>query len=222
MSNTKVEIEKLQVQVEELQAQIEQLKAEEGAREEEPRDNLMGWWAHHEKHGNVLIACQHADERGELFVMCPDDEFPDGADGRFVDQRELTFPEQTTRPEDVPVGEAWLVDADDGYDSTTNAPAVKEHTGLWITGENTKGAETSWTDHEVTLITPLIPARPHDKPQIVTTQEEYAALPEGSVVAKPGEDPWTRNYVWEQVGATVDDVVLAGTTRHILRRGRGE
>ena len=223
MTSQQQRLKELQQQAKDLAEQIEQLKAEEAREAKQPRDNLLGRWARHEEYGHVLIACQHADERGGLFVAYPDDGFPDGADGRYANQRELTFPEQTTRPQDVPVGEAWLIDADDGDDSTTNTPAFKESTGLWITGKNNKGDESEWYDNEVTLITPLIPARPQVMPETVTTHEEYEALPEGSIVAKPGEDPWTHKpYVWVQVGATTNDLVLAGTTRHILRRGWGE
>ncbi|MGJ4082043.1 hypothetical protein ACN4DI_01920 [Corynebacterium macclintockiae] len=222
MTSNHKRLEELQQQAKELAERIEQLKAE-GAREvKQPRDNLLGRWARHEEYGHVLIACQHADERGGLFVAYPDDGFPDGADGRYANQRELTFPEQTTRPQDVPVGEAWLVDADAGDASTTNTPAVKESTGLWITGENNEGGVRAWSDNEVTLITPLIPAHPQDTPETVTTEDEYAALPEGSVVAKPGEEPWVHlPHVWAQEGAATDDLVLAGTVRHVLRYGWG-
>ncbi|MGJ4168328.1 FlxA-like family protein [Corynebacterium macclintockiae] len=223
MTNNRKRLEQLQEQAKQLQEQIEQLKAEEAREAKQPRDNLLGRWARHEKYGHVLIACQHADERGWLFIASPDDGFPDGANGRYANQRELTFPEQTTRPQDVPVGEAWLIDADDGDDSITNTPAVKESTSLWIAGENNNGDENAWANHEVTLITPLIPARPQDTPETVTTEEEYGALPEGSVVAEPGENPWVHlPFRWLQEGATTDDVMLAGTARHVLRRGWGE
>ncbi|MGJ4108532.1 hypothetical protein ACN4DQ_07745 [Corynebacterium macclintockiae] len=221
MTSNHKRLEELQQQAKELAERIEQLKAE-GAREvKQPRDNLLGRWARHEEYGHVLIACQHADERGGLFVAYPDDGFPDGADGRYANQRELTFPEQTTRPQDVPVGEAWLVDADAGDASTTNTPAVKETPGLWITGENNEGGVRAWSDNEVTLITPLIPARPQDTPETVTTEDEYAALPEGSVVAKPGFQPWTqRGYTWIYRDHSRSTAEMAGTTRHVLRWGR--
>lgn len=81
----------------------------------------------------------------------------------------------------------------------------------------------AWSDNEVTLITPLIPARPHDNPETVTTQEEYAQLPEGSVVAKPGEEPWVHlPHVWAQEGVATNDMGLAGTARQVLRRGWGK
>ncbi|MGJ4126736.1 hypothetical protein [Corynebacterium macclintockiae] len=216
MTSQQQRLEELQQQAKELAEQIEQLKAE-GAREvKQPRDNLLGRWARHEEYGHVLIACQHADERGGLFVAYPDDGFPDGADGRYANQRELTFPEQTTRPQDVPVGEAWLVDAQDRVRTEKDVVALKTKDDLW-----TSSGFLEWTDDEVELITPLIPARPHDTPETVTTEEEYGALPEGSIVAKPGEDPWTHKpYVWEQRGAITDDMMLSGTTRHVLRWGR--
>lgn len=222
MTSSQQRLEELRQQIKALAEQIEQLKAEEAREAKQPRDNLLGRWARHEEYGHVLIACQHADERGGLFVAYPDDGFPDGADGRYANQRELTFPEQTVRPEDVPVGEAWLVDATDGYSNQHNTPALKIGASLWVTPIQGTNDESEWHNYEITLITPLIPARPQDTPETVTMEDEYAALPEGSVVAKPGEEPWVHlSHVWAQEGAATDDLVLAGTVRHVLRYGWG-
>ncbi|MGJ4079222.1 hypothetical protein [Corynebacterium macclintockiae] len=217
MTSNHKRLEELQQQAKELAERIEQLKAE-GAREvKQPRDNLLGRWARHEEYGHVLIACQHADERGGLFVAYPDDGFPDGADGRYANQRELTFPEQTTRPQDVPVGEAWLVDAQDRVRTEKDVVALKTKDDLW-----TSSGFLEWTDDEVELITPLIPALPHDTPETVTTEDDYGALPEGSIVAKPGGNPWVRMpYMWVQRADGADNSEMAGRTRHVLRYGWG-
>lgn len=156
-------LEELQQQIKDLTGQIEQLKAEEAREAKQPRDNLLGRWARHEEYGHVLIASQHANKHGGLFVAYPDDGFPDGADGRYADQRDLTFPEQTTRPQDVPVGEAWLVDAHNTNDHQHNTPALKIGAALWVTPIRGTADESEWHNHEITLITPLIPARPQDK-----------------------------------------------------------
>lgn len=214
-------LEELKRRVKELAERIDQL--EEQSNNVLPITGLLGRWAKHPEHGDVPITMDRPLESRAIKIAYLSEEGCEEGMFRYVSIDDLKFPEQTTRPQDVPVGEAWLIDADNGDNSTTNTPAVKESTGLWITGKNNEGGVNAWSDNEVTLITPLIPARPHDTPETVTTVEEYEALPEGSVVAKPGEDPWTHKpYVWEQVGATIDDVVLAGTTRHVLRYGCGE
>lgn len=98
MTSNHKRLEQLQEQIEQLQAQIEQLEEEVTREAKQPRDNLLGRWARHEEHGHVLIACQHTEGSGRLFVVYPGDEFPDGTGGSYVDLNELTFPEQTTRP----------------------------------------------------------------------------------------------------------------------------
>lgn len=119
--------------------------------------------------------------------------------------------------------------------------ALKLDDGWWATYDDRDG---EYLNRFVTLITPLIPARPQDTdrelsyweqqiqigkhereatPETVTTEEEYGALPEGSVVAEPGKQPWTHTFhVWAQGSDTTNDYGLSGTTRQVLRRGRGE
>lgn len=220
MTSNYKRLEELRQQAKTLAEQIDQL--EEQINNARPTTGLLGRWAKHPEYGDVLIAGDKSDN-GLVQIVYLSSISINGTYSRTVNIDYLTFPDQTTRPEDVPVGEAWLVNADDGNDSITNAPAVKEPTGLWITGENNKGYENAWTNHEVALITPLIPARPQDAQETVTTEEEYEELPEGSVVAKPGENPWVRlPYMWVQSGATTNDMGLAGTARQVLRRGWGK
>lgn len=217
MTSQQQRLEELQQQVKDLAEQIEQL--EDQLNNAEPTTGLLGLWATN-RHGKQVLITTDRPVDGWIettFVS------PDGTTSEKAEPFDsLSFPDQTTRPQDVPVGEAWLVDAHNGFDTQPNTPALKIAPGLWVTPTRETADESEWHNYEITLITPLIPARPHDTPETVTTEEEYGALPEGSIVAKPGEDPWTHKpYVWEQVGAITDDVMLSGTTRHILRRGVG-
>lgn len=222
MTSQQQRLEEIRQQIKDLAEQIEQLKAEEAREAKQPRDNLLGRWARHEEYGHVLIACQHADERGGLFVAYPDDGFPDGADGRYANQRELTFPEQAVRPEDVLVGDAWIVDVHNG-DARQRAQAIKIDENLWVADAELIDDDYEWIDSDITLITPLIPARPHDKPETATTEDEYSALPEGTIVAMQIGGPWIREGdAWTQGDESVTAAQLSGITRHILRRGWGE
>lgn len=223
MTSQQQRLEELQQQAKTLAEQIKQLQDQ--LNNTQPTTGLLGRWARHEEYGHVLIASQHANKHGGLFVAYPDDGFPDGADGRYVDQRDLSFPEQTTRPEDVPVGEAWLVTTCDGVRVEKNVVAFKLNKHLWVTGDmEGRTAEATWLNDEVELITHLIPARPHDTPETVTTEEEYEALPEGSVVAKNEERAWTLMGGKWQSGTfnTASHLGMEGTPRQVLRRGWGE
>lgn len=218
MTSQQQRLEELQQQAKALAERIEQL--EEQINNAKPTSGLLGLWATNRDGKRVLITTDRP-VGGWIETTYVN---PDGTTREKAEQLDsLSFPDQATRPQDVPVGEAWLVNAADEDHRLDNIAALKVYEDMWETGGRDGGLSMEWDDNEVELITPLIPARPHDTPETVTTEEEYEALPEGSVVAKPGEDPWThRPYVWEQVGATIDDVVLAGTTRHVLRRGSGK
>ncbi|WP_298076111.1 hypothetical protein [uncultured Corynebacterium sp.] len=217
----KQRLEELKQQAKELANQIDQL--EDQINNAQPTTGLLGRWAKHPKLGDVLIAEDKPTHKGLIHVSYLSGDAIGGAQGNFVLIDDLTFPKQTTRPQDVPVGEAWLVDAHNGFDSQPNTPALKIAPGLWVTPAREAADESEWHNYEITLITPLIPARQHDTPETVTTQEEYGELPEGSVVAKPGEKPWVHlPHVWVQEGATTNDLVMARTTRHVLRRGWGK
>ena len=218
MTSQQQRLEELRQQAKELTEQIEQL--EEQINNTQPTSGLLGRWAKHPEYGDVLITKDRpsGDWIDVIHVTA------NGTTCEMVERFDyLTFPEQTACPEDVPVGEAWLVDVNDGNRSAERVTALKNGSDYWNTGDNIVDGAYWWNDDAVTPIAPLIPARPQDTPETVTTEDEYEALPEGSIVAKPGEDPWTKKpYVWEQVGYTADDVVLSGTTRHILRKGWGK
>lgn len=218
MTSQQQRLEELRQQVKNLAEQIEQL--EEQINNAQPTTGLLGLWATN-RHGKRVLITTDRPVDGWIettFVS------PDGTTSEKAEQFDsLTFPDQTTRPQDVPVGEAWLVDAHNGFDTQPNTPALKIAPGLWVTPAREAADESEWHNYEITLITPLIPARPQDTPETATTEDEYEQLPEGTIIAKPEGKPWTRlEHVWAQGDDITDNVELAGTTRHILRRGWGE
>ena len=220
MTSQQQRLEELRQRAKGLAEQIEQL--EDQINNAKPTTGLLGLWAKHPEYGEVLIAEDRATDKGTIHVVYLRDDMKCGAMGNFVLLDDLEFPDQTTCPQDVPVGEAWLVDAHNGFDSQPNTPALKIAPGLWATPAREAADESEWHNYEITLITPLSPARPHDNPQTVTTEEEYGELPEGSVVAKPGFLPWTQcGYAWIYRDHSRSTAEMAGTPRHVLRRGWG-
>lgn len=215
MTTSRKRLQELRQQAKELEEKIDQL--EEQLNNAEPTTGLLGQWATN-RHGKQVLITTDRPVDGWIettFVS------PDGTTSEKAEQFDsLTCPEQTTRPEDVPVGEAWLVDAHNGFDTQPHTPALKIAPGLWVTPTRETADESEWHNYEVTLITPLIPARPQDTPETVTTEEEYEALPEGSVIVSRGGSPWTRGvYGWTSGGSSSTTAELAGTTRRVLRRG---
>ncbi len=191
-----------------------------------PTTNLMGRWAKHPAFGDVMILSQCPDELNMVPIANLSNTLPGGVGDNYVDLWDLTFPEETTRPEDVPVGEAWLVTLDDGEYSAERINAVKLDGNKWVIGSRENIAKI-WKNREVTLIAPLIPARPQDvdrgeSPETVTTEDEYAALPEGSIVAFTGGNPWLKDSdgKWEDGPSSVAGI--AYVPRQVLRRGWGE
>lgn len=216
MTSNHKRLEELQQRAKDIAEQIEQL--EEQLNNAQPTTGLLGLWATNRDGKRVLITTDRPVD-GWIETTYVN---PDGTTREKAEQLDsLSFPDQTTRPEDVPVGEAWLVSAHDGFDSQPNTPALKIGLDLWVTPIRGAADESEWHNHEITLITPLIPARPQDVPETVTTEEEYAQLPEGSIVAAPGSMPWTRRkYAWICRDDSLTTAALAGTTRHVLRWGR--
>lgn len=213
MTSQQQRLEELQQRAKGLAEQIEQL--EEQINSARPTSGLLGRWATNSYGKQVLITADKPS-LGRIETAYIE------RDGTTYEQAEdiddLTFPEQTTRPEDVPVGEAWLVNAQDSTNTRHGVAALKIEKDIWVSEDRFE-----WIDDEVELITPLIPVRPHDTPETVTTEKEYAQLPEGSIVAEPGRQTWTRLlHMWAQGGYTKNDYGLSGTTRHVLRRGWGE
>lgn len=191
-----------------------------------PTTDLFGRWAKHPDFGDVVIV-DNVTIGSYVMVMCRDILNAAGTSRKHVKLSDLTFPEETTRPKDVPVGEAWLVNADDGYESAEGVTAFKINDTSWVTGDSNGIMETVWENDEIELIAPLIPARPQDvdrgeSPETVTTEDEYEALPEGSIVAFTGGNPWLKDSdgKWEDGPSSVTSI--AYTPRQVLRRGWGE
>ena len=223
MTTHRQRLKELQQQAKYLAERIERL--EDQINNAHPPTGLLGRWATHPEYGDVLIADEKSDN-GLIQIVYLSSISRGGTYSRTVNIDDLEFPDQTTRPEDVPVGAAWLVDAvdaDDADNSRTHTPAVKKSKDFWVTGLGSERGTSIWRDSEITLITPLIPAHPQDKPETVTTEDEYEQLPSGSIVAKPEGKPWTRlKHIWAEGDDIMDSFELAGITRHILRRGWGE
>lgn len=156
---------------------------------EKPTSGLLGRWAKECYGEDVLIISERVTDDGGVWVTF---RTSDGEGGTATIKHalsELTFPEETIRPEDVPVGEAWLVKAPNDVGVIEQAVAVKTTRDLWIAVGEESSDTSEVEDAEVTLVSPLVPARPVDSdrertPETVTTEDEYAALPVGSIVAE--------------------------------------
>ena len=157
ISTNQQQLEELQKQVKELAEQIEQLQ--EQISNAQPTTGLLGRWATHPEYGDVLITMDRPLSSSHAIGITYLD-MKREARGEFVDISELTFPEQTTRAQDVPAGEAWLVDAHNGNDHHPNTPALKINPNLWVTPARETADENEWHNWEITLIAPLIPVRP--------------------------------------------------------------
>ncbi|MGJ4099754.1 hypothetical protein [Corynebacterium macclintockiae] len=210
------QLAKLEQQAKALAEQIEQLECQ--INNAQPTSGLLGRWATNSYGKQVLITADKPS-LGRIETAYIE------RDGTTYEQAEdlddLTFPEQTTRPQDVPVGEAWLVDAQDRVRTEKDVVALKTKDDLW-----TSSGFLEWTDDEVELITPLIPARPQDTPETVTTEEEYEALPEGTIVAENNGAPWQKLKSGEWISHIFPenrpDDLMDGLVCRILRRGWGE
>lgn len=162
-------------------------------------ENLLGRWAKHPEYGDVVCIWDKPDFAGGVFVRWRAEYETVGSRGDVVPVSELTFPEQTTRPEDVPVGEAWLVNVDDGARSAKRVVALRANGEYWRTGAGVVGGEPWWLDEEVTLIAPLVPARPEPEPEpehprTLSSLEDYENAPLGTIVASSDNNPWVKTF----------------------------
>lgn len=190
-------------------------------------EHLFGRWAKHPEHGDVLIGDDVPIESC-VVVIVRDSEKAAGSSRKHVALSSLTFPHQATKPEDVPVGEAWLVNVDNWSHSGERVVALKHASDDWRTGDGVVDDEYWWRDEEVTLIAPLVPARPEPEPQLehprtLSSVEDYENAPEGTVVAEPGFSAWTKDCDgdWWKGGTWFTDRKMAGTERQVLRKGWG-
>lgn len=150
MTTNQQRLEELRQQAKDLAEQIEQLR--EQLNNTRPTTGLLGRWATHPELGDVLVVVDRQIDRGLIHVRYPSDTTGDGAQDGYVNLDSLTFPEQTTRTQDVPVGEAWLVDAHNGNDHQPNTPALKINPNLWVTPARETADENEWHNWEITLI----------------------------------------------------------------------
>ena len=104
MTSQQQRLEELKQQAKNLAKQIEQL--EDQLNNTPPTTGLLGRWAKHPQHGDVIITSDHAIDNGLIRIAHLRSASMDGACLRSVNIDDLAFPEQTTRPQDVPVGEA--------------------------------------------------------------------------------------------------------------------
>lgn len=197
-------------------------------------EHMFGRWAKHSEYGDVLVVYDQPDGDGGVFVSCPNTSFSGGSQRTHVHVSELTFPEQTTRPEDVTPGEAWLVDANDGRSPYTRVAALKDGLGEWRTAEDETHEGRYWMDGEVTLIAPLVPATPAPEPQsepehpcTLSSLEDYRAAPVGTVVAASGEHPWVklREHRWSTSrpgDPMTNEYLVDGLPKDVLRWGVGQ
>lgn len=192
-----------------------QQEARKLLRTTEPPTGLLGRWAKHPDHGNVLITSEKPYLDSSVYVAYLNEVYPYGTGILNVPLEELTFSEQTTNPEDVPPGEAWLAEVNGKQLHT-----IKFIDGDWLA----TGKRPAWrSSSDITLISPLVPARPTDSTdEWVETEEEYAALPEGSIVATDRDTPWIyeRGTFWQATAESTPGR-LAGTRRRVLRKGWG-
>ena len=121
-------------------------------------EHLLGRWAKHPEFGDVFI-CDDVPIESCVVVVCRDSEKAAGSSRKHVPVSSLTFPHMATKPEDVAVGEAWLVNVDDGKHRAERVVALKKAFDFWHTGERVADSE-EWWDNEVTLIAPLVPVAP--------------------------------------------------------------
>lgn len=211
-------LQELRQQAKELEEKIEQLQDQ--LNNAEPTTGLLGQWATN-RHGKRVLITTDRPVDGWIETTYVN---PDGTTCERVERFDsLSFPEQTTRPEDVPVGEAWLVDADGIHNSVV---ALKVGHDAWKVDHNVEPIVAAWSDEYITLITPLIPARPQDTPETVFRREEYATLPVGTIVASEHGAAWQKLDRDEWVSTILPETRFqlpeGNMERTVLRRGWGE
>lgn len=184
-------------------------------------EHMLGLWAQHPEYGRVLVVSDGVFDDGSVPILYAGS---DGTNPEYVPVSELTFPYQATSPEDVPVGEAWLVNVDDGKYSGERVVALKERFSIWRTAFDAVDDEMAWIDHDVTLIAPLTP-QPSLSPEFVETEEEYEALPNGSIVADGMGFPLIKRDMetWYEPGSTraYSNSNMSYSRRRVYRRGWG-
>ena len=196
-------------------------------------EHMFDLRAKHPELGEVVCIWDKPSSSGDVFVRWRDESDAVGSRGAIVPVAELTFPEQATKPEDVPVGEAWLVNVDNWSHSGKRVVALKHASDDWRTGDGVVDDEYWWRDEEVTLISPLVPVAPAPEPEpepehprTLSSVEDYESAPVGTVVASPDNNPWVK--VSEE-GWLVSGSLMSSTNsdmaeldeKDVLRKGWG-
>lgn len=122
----------------------------------QPTTGLLGRWAKHPDYGDVMCVWDKPKD-GWINIYKRANNGVTGAEWYQIRFSDLTFPEQATRPEEVPAGEAWLVNLNGG--KHTRVVALKASHDTWRIGRS-DSIVTLWRDEFVELIAPLVPERP--------------------------------------------------------------
>ena len=123
---------------------------------QQPTTGLLGRWATWTgKDGAVLVCSDCPDKNSSVLIATP---FATETICHRVLLTELTFPEQVTKPEDVPAGEAWLVRDKEG----SEFPAIKSAstTHPWRFFDSEYNVIDGHRSRNITLVSPLTPERP--------------------------------------------------------------
>ena len=125
---------------------------------QQPTTGLLGRWAKHPEHGDVLCMWDKPSRFGKMRVAHVSEGKTSGAEHWYAEFDSLTFPHQTTRPEDVQPGEAWLMNIHLGDVFHQNQVALKYIEDGWISF--TGGTLRYWLEEDITLVAPLTPEHP--------------------------------------------------------------
>lgn len=178
-------------------------------------EHMLGLWAQHPEYGRVLVIDDRPDEYWEVIVAVRKAEHPTGAARKAVHVSELTFPHQVTK-EELPT-------------------ETEFNTLLWGSGgltihDKEDGQEVGIGRDDLAQLGYAMLAyagETQPTPEYVETEEEYEALPTGSIVAqrsslpwsKSGEDNWIETVTFGQAPCKSSEI--AGVRRRVLRRGWG-
>ena len=124
----------------------------------QPITGLLGRWAKHPEHGDVVCVAERPAS-GLVKIAFKDNFVLMSVGYATVTLDSLTFPHQATHPDDVPAGEAWLVDVNAGELSLKSALAIKDSNDTWLTLEGATRV-TLCSNGMITLLAPLTPERP--------------------------------------------------------------